>query len=400
MKQENLVLENAQGQTLRYISWTGDKALVYKNLQTGRIELVEEARLLDEQEISYEPIQEIERRDLENQGVDLNRVRLRLVKSVGEIVPNVSLPDEDDEEFKKITKWTTFSHIGLFIILLIGGTILSWSKKEESLTVVTIMQTPKEVVETRRTVAPTKRTVKPITKTKVSNRTKKVAQTRRQATKKVGRSAPSPVPVEQMGALGALGGMKTGKKGSSGFQINAKNSSLGSDLKRIGSGGRGGFDKAVYGKGVISGPIGTGGVRGSGGYSTRGQGGGRPGYGAMKISGGSAGGYSLPLEEEALVEGGLSKDQIAAVIQRNIGQIIYCYEKGLQVEPDLNGRVAVNFIIGGRGSVSSARINHTSLNDRPVEGCILNKLRAWKFPKPSGNVNVKVTYPFLLKRAG
>ena len=114
--------------------------------------------------------------------------------------------------------------------------------------------------------------------------------------------------------------------------------------------------------------------------------------------GGTAAAYFEPLDEEALVEGGLDKDQIAAVINRHIGEVIYCYEKGLQVKPGLSGRVGVKFTINGGGVVNSAGVGSTSLNSAQVEGCILNKLRTWKFPKPVGGVNVKVQYPFVLKR--
>jgi hypothetical protein len=115
---------------------------------------------------------------------------------------------------------------------------------------------------------------------------------------------------------------------------------------------------------------------------------------------GGSSGYFLPLEEEALVQGGLDKDQIAAVVQRHLGEVIYCYEKGLQTNSSLQGRVGMHWVINGNGNVSIARVQQSSLKSSSVEGCIVNKLRGWKFPKPIGGVNVKVTYPFVLRRVG
>jgi hypothetical protein len=114
--------------------------------------------------------------------------------------------------------------------------------------------------------------------------------------------------------------------------------------------------------------------------------------------GGTAASYFEPVQEEALTDGGLDKDQIAAVINRHIGEVIYCYEKGLQVQGGLSGRVGIRWLINGGGIVNGAAVESSSLKNAQVEGCILEHLRGWKFPKPVGGVNVKVSYPFVLKR--
>ncbi len=113
---------------------------------------------------------------------------------------------------------------------------------------------------------------------------------------------------------------------------------------------------------------------------------------------GSSGAYFEPLAEDSIVEGGLDRDQINAVIQQNLGEVTYCYEEGLQSHPRLAGRVAVHFVIGSRGWVTAAHVANTSLRSPRVESCIVQKLRGWKFPRPTGNVSVRVTYPFVLKR--
>ena len=167
-----------------------------------------------------------------------------------------------------------------------------------------------------------------------------------------------------------------------------------------GTEGSGGVQTSLYGKGLTSAPLGAGAnLQGGGGYGTKGKGGGQAGYGKLSLTG-SAGTNPIALTQEATVETGLDRDQIAAVVNRNMGQVRFCYEQGLQGDPSLNGRVAIDFTISGTGQVSAAQVANTTLNSKMIEECIVMRLKTWKFPLPQGGVNVKVVYPFNLKRAG
>jgi TonB family protein len=251
--------------------------------------------------------------------------------------------------------------------------------------------------------------------------------------------------MNSIGALGALNSprVKGGNGGRGGLNLQAVGTEAGSGaggkgyggFGNNGAGGRGkgglgigkgmGFSNAMYGKGLIAAPFGDGGAApGSGGYGTRGKAGGGAqgaGYGTETIVGswkgtgpkgnGPAGSgvgngdpYGSPWgnvdgdDGDAIVTGGLDRDQINEVIMRNLGQIRYCYEQGLQRKPDLSGRVSVKFQIGGGGSVTTANVKHSSVRSAQVESCIVAKLRNWRFPKPHGGVSVAVTYPFVLRR--
>ena len=116
---------------------------------------------------------------------------------------------------------------------------------------------------------------------------------------------------------------------------------------------------SLYAKGVVGAPVGVGGnIQGAGGYGTKGKGGGQAGYGKLTLVG-SAGTSPMALTQEASVETGLDRDQIAAVINKNLGQVRFCYEQGLQGDPNLNGRIAVGFTIAGNGMVRTAAIEHS-----------------------------------------
>lgn len=99
----------------------------------------------------------------------------------------------------------------------------------------------------------------------------------------------------------------------------------------------------------------------------------------------------------AIVKGALSKDTIRRVVRRRLNQISFCYEQGLAKRPDLEGRVAVKFVISGTGGVMSAAVVDTTLGDPRVEACITETVERLSFPQPDGGGVVIVTYPFHLK---
>ena len=208
--------------------------------------------------------------------------------------------------------------------------------------------------------------------------------------------------VENMGALGALGGISKKMQSGRGLNLSGSTVARGSDSGTGGGGvghaGAGGVSNALFGKGLIAASNGSGArAASSGGYGTKGKGGGRAGYGTHHMAGAS-GGYVAPLDSESFVEGGLTREQVEEVIARNMGQIRYCYEKNLQSVPGLKGRVAVNFVIGASGRVSTARVQHSSVDSSKLEGCMIARLKDFRFPQPVGGVNVQVQYPFSFQR--
>lgn len=158
---------------------------------------------------------------------------------------------------------------------------------------------------------------------------------------------------------------------------------------------------AAIGKVEASGRNWNGDAVGSGktGVGTAGVGGGKgtSGLGNGLAAGKTGSGGVGLIEEESEVIGGLDREVIAQYIKTQLGQILYCYERQLSANPELYGKVAVKFTIGGTGHVVSQLIGDSTLKSQPVEGCILNKVSKWKFPEPRGGTTVVVTYPFLFK---
>lgn len=407
MQAGRFVLENEKGEVVRSFAIDADEIFVVYRHDTRRIDVVNEIKSLTDEGISFDVLKKTSARSVMGHSVPLaNGGRFKFTETIDKTAKLVNVADDSEEQEKKIYKFTAYTQLGLMLLILIIGLLIEplFMRKQDEPIVTVIPQQFVPQVKPQMTVKPSEeKVVKPKYAEKKVEAPKKpvskILTAKVQAVRKENAPLRTKIKVENVGALGALGGMKTGSKNSAGFNMNALNDSKGTSWNGAGEGGVGGMERAIHGKGLAAAAVGSGEkVEGGGGYGTRGSnGGGRPGYGSMNM-GGTAAAYFEPVTEEALVEGGLTKDQIAAVINRHIGEVLYCYEKGLQVKPGLAGRVGVKFTINGAGSVSSAQVNGSSLNDAQVEGCIINRLRAWPFPKPIGGVNVKVNYPFVLKR--
>lgn len=398
-----LILENTLGQKVRTFATQSDSLNLVYLKGTRRIEAYAHLQDLDENKVDYTLLHHIQISELSSEGMDLRGLgRLRLYPADGvKNSPTYILPaPTDDTVMTGYLKKTAIAHVA-GVILLMG---LSWiyaqyftAKQEPQLVTITLPQEKVEKVkpQARPTVKVAEKKIKP---------TKKIVRTvpkTKMLTKTVAKTAPAK-DVRRIGALAALGGLKNGHKGAEGLDLqsmkNIRAAGSGSGGGGIGSAGRGGVKGFMPGSGLIAGSAGEGArAQGAGGYGTRGSAGGRAGYGKISLVGGTSA-VSLPMDDEASFEGGLDRDQIIAVINRNKGQILYCYEKGLQAKPSIGGRVAVSFVIGAAGRITQASVAESSLGSQSVETCMLAKMRNWQFPRPVGKVNVDVLYPFELMR--
>jgi Ca-activated chloride channel family protein len=145
---------------------------------------------------------------------------------------------------------------------------------------------------------------------------------------------------------------------------------------------------AVGGQGYGGGGLGALGTRGMGSASTGyGKGGGT--FGAKGEAGiGAVGG-------DPIILGALDRSVIDQVIQRNMNQIRYCYQRELAKDPTLAGKVVVKFVIGADGTVTSAEVKSTTLGNASVESCLTGRFLRMQFPSAAGGGIVVVSYPFV-----
>ncbi|MBW2457223.1 MAG: AgmX/PglI C-terminal domain-containing protein [Deltaproteobacteria bacterium] len=136
----------------------------------------------------------------------------------------------------------------------------------------------------------------------------------------------------------------------------------------VGIGGRG--------LGVHGGP----GPDGPGGSS-------RPGYGVSmgRLGPSPPAGRAKVRLGELTVSGRLPKEVVGRIVRQYLGRLTACYEQGMERDPRLLGRVAVRFVIGREGAVSSVG-SGGDLSDGTVATCVAGVFRSIRFPKPEGGI--------------
>jgi hypothetical protein len=231
---------------------------------------------------------------------------------------------------------------------------------------------------------------------------------KKEAPKTDARSAPKAIDpnakeiVKRTGLLGALGG-------SGGLSTVFGSGGLGGDLRGAVGNMFGPVVGDSYGLGGLgirgSGAGGGGGGEtiGIGAVGTKGRGGGLGSYGT------GVGGLGRKTDRDvniatgtAVVMGSIDKELIRKVIQDHAAQIRYCYETQLAINPRLQGKVSIKWIINGDGSATSAQIDAsgTTLEDSKVHECMMARVTSWTFPKPKGGGIAVITYPWILRSSG
>ncbi len=110
-----------------------------------------------------------------------------------------------------------------------------------------------------------------------------------------------------------------------------------------------------------------------------------------------ASGSLLEETEEPVNRGARDIDAVAAIVKSHNAAIQYCYQRELKRNPNLRGKVVVRFIIDPSGKVVEVTIVSSTLRNRRVERCIVNRIKRWNFgaiDKSKGNTAFKQVYTF------
>ena len=209
--------------------------------------------------------------------------------------------------------------------------------------------------------------------------------------------------VKRSGLLGALG------RGGGGLSTVFGSGGLGGDLKGAVGNMFGPVVGDSYGLGGLgvrgsgSGGGGSGETIGIGAVGTKGRGGGLGSYGTGVGGLGKKGDRDVKVDTgNALVMGSIDKELIRKVIQEHAAQIRYCYEQQLALNPRLQGKVSIKWIIQGDGSATNPQVEdaNTTLDDAKVHECMMSRITSWQFPKPKGGGIAVITYPWILRASG
>jgi TonB family protein len=99
---------------------------------------------------------------------------------------------------------------------------------------------------------------------------------------------------------------------------------------------------------------------------------------------------------DAQTRGGtVDQDSLQRTLRRKRADIERCYERALAGDPELAGRILIEFTIGSDGRVSSASLRENSVGSA-VGSCIEGRVRRWRFDPPEGG-NATVRVPYILE---
>ena len=96
------------------------------------------------------------------------------------------------------------------------------------------------------------------------------------------------------------------------------------------------------------------------------------------------------------VDGDIDKDLIRRIVRSHINEVRSCYNAGLTRDPNLGGRVTIQFSIVGNGKVSTSVVQENTTRDSEVGNCIAKAVKRWKFPRVNNGGTALVSYPFRL----
>ncbi len=214
---------------------------------------------------------------------------------------------------------------------------------------------------------------------------------------------PAPVPRSELFKTFSSAAFQKTAKGlssgssASGAALSADSSANAHRLGTAGGSGRGdlgGTGGVETRSASVSGFGGGGGGDGDGGPGSAGAGYGRGSY--SKVSGQGRSFVSMDTGASD-VDGGLTSDQIDRVVRAHWNEVRYCYESASLRDSAIQGTVNVRFSVGVNGSVTTAGVGSSTVDNSRVQSCIIGKLKGWKFPRPTGGKAVAVVYPFKFK---
>lgn len=77
----------------------------------------------------------------------------------------------------------------------------------------------------------------------------------------------------------------------------------------------------------------------------------------------------------------LSAHQIQTIVDTHRDELVDCYSNELDTNPDLAGRVDLDFAVTPDGQVAMVRVVDSTLESTAAEDCFVERARHWRFPE-------------------
>ena len=98
---------------------------------------------------------------------------------------------------------------------------------------------------------------------------------------------------------------------------------------------------------------------------------------------------------DAGAESNAAREDIRMVMRENKAPVQACYSARVKAVPHLRGRMIVDWVVLGDGTVGPVRVVKSL--DLVVDACVTEVVKNWKFPPHPDNSVVKVRYPFVFR---
>ena len=94
-------------------------------------------------------------------------------------------------------------------------------------------------------------------------------------------------------------------------------------------------------------------------------------------------------------EGKLEPTQVAATVHGKQAEVDACYAEARKEKADLVGVVRVALVISALGVVTESKMHENTTGSAKLESCLVTHSKTWQFPKPAGNGEAAIIYPFI-----
>lgn len=92
---------------------------------------------------------------------------------------------------------------------------------------------------------------------------------------------------------------------------------------------------------------------------------------------------------------GVHREEVESVIKSGVPSVLGCYDSVSARNKGLKGKVIAIWSIIDSGQVKDVAIKNSTLNNSPIESCVVAKIRTWKFAPLAKGKEAEITYPFV-----
>lgn len=92
------------------------------------------------------------------------------------------------------------------------------------------------------------------------------------------------------------------------------------------------------------------------------------------------------------VEGPLDTEIVQRVVRQHRRDLDWCYDSQLQEDPQLAGRIEMEWTVTDEGEVTDAAVAESAVDNDGIERCLIDRIEQWSFLNPDGEEAV-VTQP-------